>query len=112
MKKTSFLATLATALIFLVMSAGTVGAEPKDPRIQERFQNQQERIDKGLKTGKLTPAEARLVQDNLNRIKRSEARLKADGKLTGKERDRLQDMLDQNSRMIAKEAKNAIRKIE
>jgi polyhydroxyalkanoate synthesis regulator phasin len=82
------------------------------PGIVERFEHQQKRIDDGVKKGSLTTEEAALVQDNLNRIKADEAKLKADGKLTPKEKESLNHKLDLNGQMIKKEKKNAIKHID
>jgi len=69
--------------------------------IRERIDNQQSRIDHGIRTGELTRREADTVQDNLDYIKREFARARNnDGVVGPRERDRLNNLLDRNSRMI------------
>ena len=115
-KQLSFLAFVMVGLPMVLFSPGAYASDPDhkthDPKIMERFEHQQKRIDEGVKHGSLTTEEAALVQDNLNRIKADEAKLKADGKLTPKERESLNHKLDLNSQMIKKEKKDAIRRIE
>ena len=106
MKKPLFVLLLIGGLVMVLLSGGTYAADPAtnplthDPKIQERFENQQKRIDAGVKAGSLTQAEAALVQDNLNRIKEEEAKLKAAGQLTPEAKKRLNQKLDLNSQKI------------
>ena len=96
----------------IIMIAGSVLAgNTYDPVINDRIAEQQKRIDEGIASGQLTRAEADILQDNLNWIKAEETRLKADGKLTPKERARLNKMLDKNSNMIYKKKHNPIRRL-
>ena len=115
-KQVSFLAIVMVGLPMVLFSAGAYASDPNpkthDQNIVERFEHQQKRIDDGVKTGSLTTEEAALVQDNLNRIKADEAKLKAAGQLTSNEKERLNHKLDLNGKMIKKEEKNVIRHIE
>jgi predicted nucleic acid-binding protein len=70
---------------------------------QERIDNQQERINQGIAKRQLTRREADVVQDNLNWIKETFARMRRDGRLTWKEAAKLDEMLDRNSRLINRE---------
>ncbi|MBI5640193.1 MAG: hypothetical protein HZA17_07205 [Nitrospirae bacterium] len=100
---------LITAALML-MVGGVVYAGTADPGIQDRIEDQQQRIDQGIASGELTRAEADRMQDNLNRIKADEARLKADGKLTPRERARLNKELDHNSKAIYRKKHNPRRR--
>ena len=115
-KQLSFLAFVMVGLPMVLFSPGAYASDPDhkthDPKIMERFEHQQKRIDEGVKHGSLTTEEAALVQDNLNRIKADEAKLKDAGQLTPKEKERLEHKLDLNGKMIKKEEKNAIRHID
>ncbi len=112
MKKKRTWALLGMGLLFALMAFGAYAGNTKDPGVQSRFEEQQKRIDQGIASGQLTRGEAEIVQDNLNRIKAAEARMKADGSLTPKERKRLEHMLDRNSKMIYKEKHNPIKRID
>jgi polyhydroxyalkanoate synthesis regulator phasin len=117
-KQLSFLAVVMVGLPMVLFSAGAYASDPDhnplthDPKIVERFEHQQKRIDDGVKKGSLTTEEAALVQGNLDRIKADEEKLKAAGQLTPKEKERLEHKLDLNSEMIKKEKHNEIKHIE
>jgi hypothetical protein len=83
----------------------------KDTHLQNRFDSQQERIDRGVLSGALTKDEARILQDNLDKIKTEEASLKKAGKLTDQEKKRIEKMLDQNSNMIKDKATNPVKRL-
>jgi hypothetical protein len=80
--------------------------------ITERFANQQRNIDRGLKSKELTQQEAKVVQDNLNYIKNEDARLRAAGKLSDQEKNRLHILLDQNRAMIENKKDNPVKVIK
>ena len=103
---------IVAASLVVILSAGNILAgNTYDPKIQERIAKQQQRIDQGIASGSLTSTEAGILQDNLNRVKVEETRLKADGKLTERERERLHKMLDDNNQMIYKKKHNAIKRL-
>ena len=68
-----------------------------DPGIQQRMQNQERRIDRGVKNGELTPKEAGKLEAEQARIQQTEQRMKSDGRLTSKERQKLHTMQDRSS---------------
>ncbi len=78
---------------------------------QARIDDQQRQIDGGIASGKLSRREADLVQDNLNWIKATFARLKADGRLNRGEFDKLDRMLDQNGLMIVSKKRNPVKRL-
>jgi hypothetical protein len=113
MKKRVLLASIVMGLAIVLLAAGGYAADAThDPGIQKRFVNQQKRIDNGIASRQLTQEEAAIVQDNLNRIMADEAQLKAAGKLTPKEKARIEQKLDLNSEMIIREKHNAIRRLD
>jgi uncharacterized tellurite resistance protein B-like protein len=79
--------------------------------IPERIANQQWRIDEGVASRELTRGEADVLQDNLNWIRSTFARMKADGRLNQKEISKLEAMLDQNSQMISNKKNNPIKRV-
>lgn len=96
-----------SAVFVLLLLAGSALAGP----IHDRISDQQRRIDEGIRTGQLTHSEAATLQDNLNWIKETEARLKADGRLTPPERKKLDRMLDRNNDMIRHKKNNPARRL-
>jgi hypothetical protein len=74
-----------------------------DPGIQQRMQNQEQRIDQGVSSGALTPKEAGRLEGEQARIQQTEQRMKSDGQLTQKERQKLNNMQDLSSKHIYKQ---------
>ena len=72
---------------------------------KERIEKQQQRINQGMESGKLTSKETKLLQDNLNWIQKRYERMTADRILTKNEQESLDKMLDKNNEMI-KDKKN------
>jgi len=70
------------------------------PEITHRFENQQKRIDRGVKSGALNKQEAATLQENLTKAKAKYAEMTKDGKFTAAEEEKMHEMLDKDSKMI------------
>ena len=70
------------------------------PRIDRREREQQKRIRQGVKSGELTRKEARRLERKEGKIRADEMIAKSDGKVTAKERRRLNHDLHRASRDI------------
>lgn len=68
--------------------------------IKKRADIQQEKIDQGVKSGELTPEEAKKLEAQQAKIKEDAERMKADGKLTKKEKAQLKREQDKASKNI------------
>jgi len=79
------------------------GYGTNDPGIQQRMQNQENRIDQGVRSGQLTPKEAGKLEAEQAKIRQTEERMKDDGNLTQKERQKLDNMQDRSSNHIYKQ---------
>jgi hypothetical protein len=77
-----------------------------DADVQARIDSQQARIDQGIASGELTKQEAAVVQDNLNDIRKRYTKMGKDGVLTMKELEKLDKILDENSKMIYRKEHN------
>jgi len=100
LKKTALLLALTmTSGITLAQSTGTTSTA----RVDQRQANQQKRIDRGVKSGALTQKEAARLQKGQQRIARMEKKAMADGKMTPKERRRIEHAQDAQSRKIYRE---------
>jgi hypothetical protein len=82
-------------------------AQTNAPGIDKRMENQEKRIDNGIESGALRPAEAARLEAQQTKIKQDEARMEADGKLTNRERARLHREQDRASRTIYRKKHNA-----
>ena len=76
------------------------GGNTYDPRVDHRQEYQQDRIQQGINSGSLTPGETRYLEREQGRIDRAEDRMSADGNLSPRERQRLNQMQNQASRDI------------
>jgi len=74
--------------------------KPRDPGVNARQRQQQERIGQGLKSGQLTGAEATRLEREERGVRVEERAYKADGKLTPGERKDLHQDLNKVSRDI------------
>lgn len=74
--------------------------------IQDQISSQQRSIGQGIASGELTKHEAGILQENLNDIRKKYAKMKADGILTSKELEKLDNKLDENSKMLYKKEHN------
>ena len=71
------------------------------PRINQRIQNQRQRIRKGVRIGDLTRPQARRLRERLADIRDAKRQFARDGHISWRERRRLRRMLRRNSRRIA-----------
>jgi hypothetical protein len=99
MNKSILLAALAVIATAPVL-AGT-------PRLDTREHNQRARIHNGVVSGELTRPEARRLAGGQVHLHRAEARAKADGVVTGRERAWLQHEANQQSRRIYRQKHDA-----
>lgn len=96
-----------SSVVAVLLAAGSAVAGPADaPRIDQRQQNQEQRIDQGVASGALTPREAGRLEAQQARIAQDEARMKADGKLTRAERAKLTREQNRANRTIYRKKHN------
>lgn len=81
------LAIVITTAIALL--TGTVGAETYAPRIQQRENRQQQRINQGEQSGSLTQSESARLEAQQNKIEQDQQRMASDGNLSRAERKKL-----------------------
>ncbi len=103
-------AVLIAVTLFILTAMGTSFAQAQHG-IHHRIQDQQRRIDHGVRDGSLTHREADILRDNLDHIRHAYERYRADGALTYREEDKLNRMLHQNSNMIRRMQHNEIRRL-
>jgi polyhydroxyalkanoate synthesis regulator phasin len=125
--KERVLFSVSAIIIMLIFTAGAFAATSD---IDAKIAAQQKLIDKAVSSKSLTKDEAKIVQENLNRIKERNTRGSAEGKthlnrIMGKktqeaaggkldelERGNLQNMLDRNNRMITDKKNNPVRSFD
>lgn len=100
---------LSTILIMSAVSALAGPHGPRDPGVNERQFNQQQRISQGVRSGQLTPRETARLERQQAYIRAEERRYKSDGVLTRAERADLHHDLNATSRRIYNEKHDAQR---
>jgi hypothetical protein len=104
--KTITLVGVGLALGLVLASTASAGT----PRIDTRESNQRERIQEGVASGELTRAETRRLAAGQVHVHRAEARAKADGVVTARERAHLHHEANQQSRRIHRQKHDAQRR--
>lgn len=99
MKKSLLIAALAMVV--------TVPALAGTPRVDAREQAQRARIHQGVASGELTRPETRRLVAGQVHLERAEARAKADGVVTARERAWLHHEANQQSRRIHRQKHDA-----
>ena len=85
---------IVTGLLAGVVSLGSLPAMagPYDSNINQQEWAQEQRIQRGLYSGQLTPGEFRRLENQQARIRATEAQMRADGRLTRGEKTQLAQM--------------------
>ena len=99
MKNVKLLAVAVLAALALPVHAKTQST----PRIDQRQANQAQRIEQDKQSGELTTKEAARLEKGQARIQRMEDKTIADGKVTKKERRKIEHAQDVQSRKIYRE---------
>ncbi|MGZ5819171.1 MAG: hypothetical protein ACXWJD_10535 [Burkholderiaceae bacterium] len=100
---------LNTLLASVLLSAFAVSAfaQTNTPNIDKRQENQQQRIDNGVKSGALTAKETNNLDKREAKLEADKQAAKADGKVTPKERRKLKREENRDSKAIYKKKHNA-----
>ena len=96
MLKRKLLITAVSGL--LIFSVGVFGQQTN--RADKRQKNQKHRVKQGVKSGEITKREAKSIKYSAKSANRYEKKAKSDGKVTWKERARLQHKQNKTSRKI------------
>lgn len=90
----------------LALGSLPVLAQTNSPWIDQREANQRNRINQGVNSGRLTPAEYNHLENRENRINTAENQMKADGRYTPAERARTRRLLKRSNRMVYRDKHN------
>ena len=97
------LVKIVSAAVIAAFALPALAQTQSTPRIDQRQQNQERRIEQGEKSGALTPKEAARLEKGQARVQRMENKATADGKVTKKEARRIERAQDRQSKKIYKE---------
>jgi hypothetical protein len=73
------------------------------PRIDQRQENQEKRIEQGIKSGELTKKEAARLEKGQAHVQKMENKAMADGKMTKKEKAHIEHAQNKQSKKIHRE---------
>jgi len=90
------IAALALPGLALAQTAST-------PRIDQRQENQEKRIEQGVKSGAINKKEAARLEQGQARVQKMENKAMADGKMTKQEKARIKRAQDVQSKKIYRE---------
>ena len=101
LKRSATITVAGLALGSLLLAGSPAAAQSVyAPNVDQREAYQQQRIQQGIDSGALTPGETRYLEREQGRIDRAEDRMSADGNLSPRERERLNQMQNRASRDI------------
>jgi hypothetical protein len=95
------------AMIGIVTLAVAVPAFAQETRADRRQDRQEQRIDQGVKSGALNPRETRKLERGQRHVEKLETRAQADGKVTAREKARLEHAQDVQSKRIYRQKHDA-----
>ena len=99
--KYSLLALMVATLSGPVLAQST--DTKSTPRIDQRQENQERRIEKGVQSGQLNKKEAARLEKGQARVQKMEDKAMADGKMTKKEKKKIEHAQNQQSKKIYRE---------
>ena len=104
-----------SALIFIFLSlffiSGLSFSMAEDRPVKKAGLNQKQRIEDGIKSGELTPEEARRLEAEQMKLREIEENVRSDGKVTPREREIVKSKREKASRHI-KRLKNNPKDVE
>ena len=92
-----------TAMVFCAFSIPGLVLAQSTPRIDQRQQNQEKRIEQGEKSGALNTKEAARLDKGQARVQKMENKALADGKVTNKEKAHIEHAQNLQSKRIYRE---------
>lgn len=107
-KSSSSLLSLPLSLVALFSAGAALAQSNETPNLDKREVRQQQRITRGVQSGRLTPAETANLEAREAKLNADEAKAKSDGVVTKQERARLQHEANKDSRKIYRKKHNAL----
>jgi hypothetical protein len=98
---------LRNTILICTLALAAVPALAGTPHLDQREAHQQQRVANGINSGELTPRETVRLERGEARLQHNEARAKADGVVTAKERVALNAEADHMSKRIYRQKHDA-----
>lgn len=96
-------AKFVTLAVAAALALPALAQTQSTPRIDARQERQEQRIERGEKSGQLTKKEAARLEKGQARVQKMEDKAVADGKVSAKERARIEKAQDRQSKKIYRE---------
>ena len=90
----------------LILTSGLVNAQTQTKKVNQRQENQKERVAQGVKSGELTKKETRKLARQQRDIQKTKRAAKADGVVTKKERAVINQKQNAANRNIKRKKNN------
>ena len=91
-----------TIAVLAALSLPAFAETLSTPRIDQRQDNQEHRIEQGMRTGQLTPREAARLERGQARIRQMERQALADGHISRRERAAIDREQEKQNELIAR----------
>ena len=98
---------VVAAAMIAAFALPAVAQTQSTPRIDQRQQNQERRIEQGEKSGALNQKEAARLEKGQARVQKMETKAMADGKVTKTEAHRIEKAQDRQSKKIYRQKHDA-----
>ena len=95
--------TIIAAALVAVFALPGMALAQSTPRIDKRQENQDKRIEQGVKSGELNKKEAARLEKGQARVQKMEDKAAADGKITKKEKVKIEHAQDVQSKHVARQ---------
>ena len=93
----------AVVIVAFALPGLALAQTTSTPRIDKRQENQEKRIEQGVKSGALNKKEAARLEKGQDRVQKMEDKAMTDGKVTRKEKARIEHAQDVESKRIARQ---------
>ena len=90
-----------TIAVLAALSLPAYAETYSTPRVDQRQDNQERRIEQGMRTGQLTPREAARLERGQARIRQMERQALADGHISRRERAAIDREQEKQNQLIA-----------
>ena len=95
--------TIVSVAVSTLLASSALALAQSTPRIDQRQENQDKRIDKGVASGQINQKEAARLEKGQKQVQKLENKATADGKVTKQEKRRLEHAQDQQNKRIQRE---------
>ncbi len=105
-RKFPILTLILTAGVLAASASAETPSDARNAQVDAREARQQQRIDRGVQSGRVNPQEEARLQQRESALAARQARFNADGKLSRREQLALNRQANRDSRAISRKKRN------